>query len=146
VKLLVARKPTVGETTFGQLFVDGAFECYTLEDAIREIPGEPVDLWKIKDRTAIPSGMYRLTLADSPHFGPDTLTINDVPGFDLIRIHSGLDAGSTEGCVIVGDHIDTEHLTISGGLVRGVKKRLQAKVKTALALGQEAWITIENPA
>ena len=146
MELILRRKPTEIETTFGQLFVDGAFECYTLEDAVREVPGEPVHLWKIKDRTAIPSGLYRITLENSPHFGPDTLTINNVPGFDHIRIHSGTDKDSTEGCVIVGDAIDTLAMTISGGLAHGVKKRLQAKVKAAIDAGDAVWIEIENAA
>jgi len=144
VELALKRRPTVGDTTFGQLFVDSAFECYTLEDAIREVEGEPVDLWKVPGETAIPSGRYRLTLEASPHFGIDTITLNGVPGFSDIRMHSGVSAISTEGCLVVGDTIDTQHGTISGGLLRGVLKRLKAKIKAALTAG-EVWIEIDNP-
>lgn len=144
MNLTLKRLPTEIETTFGQLLVDGSFECYTLEDAVREVPGEPVHLWKIKDRTAIPSGTYRVTLEDSPRFGPDTITINNVPGYVAIRMHSGVDKDSTEGCVCVGDTIDHMTLTIHGGLLRGVLKRLKAKVKAAIDAGDDVWISIEN--
>lgn len=144
MQLNLKRRPTEIETTFGDLYVDGVYECHTLEDAVREVPGEPVALWKIKDRTAIPSGLYRITMETSQRFGPDTITINNVPGFDRIRMHSGIDIGSTEGCPCVGDLIDTHNFTISGGLVRDVLKRLKAKVKAALDAGDDVWIQIDN--
>lgn len=141
------------DTTFGNLFIDGVRECYTLEDAVREMPGVAVVRWKIRERTAIPSASWsrsmglsashRITMEVSQRFGPDTITINDVSAFDHIRMHSGIDIGSTEGCVCVGDTIDTINMTISGGLVRGVLARLKAKVKAALAV-EPVWITIEN--
>ena len=143
--LLLKRKPVVNETTFGQLFVDGVFECHTLEDAVREVEGEPVELWKIDGRTAIPSGRYRVTLENSHRFGPDTITLNEVPGFSAIRVHGGNDAGDTEGCIIVGDQIYAAAGRISGGAIRGVLKRLKAKVKAALDAGDVVWIVIENP-
>jgi len=39
----------------GTLSVDDVVQCYTLEDAIREIPDVPVEMWKIDGATAIPS-------------------------------------------------------------------------------------------
>lgn len=143
---LIRRSPTVNEATFGQWFVDGAVECYTLEDAIREVPGEPVHLWKIDGKTAIPSGRYRLTIEDSPGYGPDTITVNDVPGFKHIRVHSGEDHEDTKGCPLVGDHVYKAAGKISGGLAHGVKKRLAAKIKAAIERGEAAWLVIENPA
>lgn len=145
MELTLRRKATLHETTFGQLFVDGVFECHTLEDAIREVDGEPVALWKVHGETAIPSGRYRITLENSPHFGIDSLTLNDVPGFTDIRIHSGVSAVSTEGCLCVGDSIDIQEGAISGGLMRGVLKRLKAKVSAALDAGADVWIEIINP-
>lgn len=142
--LNLRRKPTVRHTTFGQLLVDGVFECYTLEDEVREVDGEPVHLWKVKDSTAIPAGLYRITLELSERFGPDTITINDVPGFDHIRMHSGVTVASTEGCPCVGDAIDIEHMVISGGLAHGVLKRLKAKVKAAIDADGLVWIQIDN--
>ena len=132
--LRLDRKPTYLETTFGQLFIDGVVECQTLEDAIRD--------HKIQDETCIPAGRYRITLEDSRRFGPDTITIGEVVGFSFVRIHGGNTVSDTDGCIIVGDRIDREKATISGGTVRGVLKRLKDKIRAAEG---EVWIEIINP-
>jgi len=133
-------------TTFGALSIDGAPECLTLEDGVLEDPLEDPANWKIPGRTAIPAGIYDLVLEDSPRFGPDTLTILNVPGFTSIRIHSGVDIDSTEGCVIVGDRIDRATFTISGGKARGVLARLEAKVIAAIReRGERVQIEVRNP-
>ena len=146
MELTLNRKPTVRATTFGELLIDGAHECLTLEDAIREIAGELVELWKIPHETAIPSGRYRITLEFSHRFGPDTITINDVPGFDKIRMHGGTTIADTEGCVLVGDICDRQRMTIAGAKFDHVLDRLKVKVHAALTAGEEVWITINNPA
>jgi len=152
MELLLKRRPTADETTFGQLFIDGVVECHTLEDAIREVEGEPVALWKIHGKTAIPSGRYRVTLENSTRFGPDTITLNAVPGFTSIRVHTGNTAEDTEGCIIVGDQIyrspgpgTYSMARITGGTVHGVLKRLKEKVRGAISTGAVVWIVIENP-
>lgn len=136
VRLVLQRKQTAFETTLGQLFVDGSYECRTLEDAIRD--------HKIHGITAIPAGVYKVSLESSPRFGPGTITINGVPDFTGVRIHGGNTAADTEGCVIVGDRVDSD-TSISGGTLRGVLKRLKAKIQAALQDGQECWIEIRNP-
>jgi len=91
--------------TVGDLFVNGELECRTLEDPVRERLGVPVALWKVAGDTAIPKGRYRVTLEHSPNFGPDTLTIHEVPGFTDIRSHAGNTVGDTRGCPLVGQRI-----------------------------------------
>jgi len=133
-------------TTFGELAVDQVPECKTLEDGVLEDALENVENWKIPGSTAIPAGIYDLDPEDSPRFGPDTLTILNVPGFTLVRIHSGKDIDSTEGCVIVGDRIDRATFSISGGKARGVLARLKAKVIAAIReRGEKVQIEIRNP-
>lgn len=100
--------------TTGQLYIDGEYFCFTLEDKVREIPGQPVKSWKIPKMTAIPSGMYTITFENSPKFGPDTLTINDVPGFTGIRIHTGNTHLDTDGCPIVGYKITEKGVIVPG--------------------------------
>ena len=132
-------------TTFGALSIDGAPDCLTLEDAVLEDALEEVANWKVPGRTAIPAGIYDLVLEDSPRFGPDTLTIVGVTGFTLIRIHSGKDIDSTEGCMVVGDRIDRPTFSISGGIARGVLARLKAKVKAAIReRGERVQIEVRN--
>lgn len=145
MEMAIIRKPTVRETTFGDWLIDGAPTYKTLEDAVREIPGEPVEKWKIKGKTAIPAGRYRLTLERSPRFGSDTITVNNVPGFVGVRVHGGTDVNSTEGCPIIGDHIDEESLTISGAKLRGVLTKLKETMRAAIKSGDTVWLTVVNP-
>ncbi len=98
MKLTLQRTHANALRTWGKLFVDGVFVCYTLEDAVREVRGQPVSVWKVQGATAIPSTTfterpYIVTLENSPRFGPATLTINDVPGYVGVRMHAGNFAG-----------------------------------------------------
>ena len=76
---------------------------YTLEDAVREIPGVPVSEYKIKGRTAIPVGSYDLVIDYSNRFKRLMPHILNVPGFEGIRIHAGNTHEDTEGCILVGE-------------------------------------------
>lgn len=139
------RWPTRRDTTFGDLYINGAWECYTLEDAVREISGQPVGTWKVHGRTAIPSGTYRVTLENSPRFGPRTITLNDVPGFSGVRVHGGNTAADTEGCPLVGSEINEQTLEIRGARSAGVLDRLKAKIEQAIGGGDEVWWEVVNP-
>lgn len=139
------RRPTANAVTFGHLNIDGQPFCFTLEDAIREVAGVPVIEWKIPKETCIPQGTYELTFENSPKFGPDTITVNRVPGFEAIRIHGGNRIEDTEGCVIVGSHIDTVSGTIAGAKVDGVLSDLKAKLHVAIAKYGTVSLQITNP-
>lgn len=128
----------------GSIYLDGEWECHTLEDVVREVEGEPVESWKVPGKTAIPSGRFRLTLEDSRRFGPDTITINDVPGFTHVRMHGGTDATDTEGCVLVGDTLDWDDEEISGALRCHVLDRLKDKIRAAISAGEECWISVRR--
>lgn len=87
-----------GKPTLGRLYIDGRFECFTLEDEYRgDDPSK-----KVKAETAIPCGTYPLKLTHSPRFGRVLPLVENVPGFVGIRIHAGNDADDTEGCLLVG--------------------------------------------
>jgi hypothetical protein len=143
---LLQRWPTVKETTLGELSFGGHRQCDTLEDVIREVPGMPVESWKIQGKTAIPAGRYRLALVDSPKFGPDTIAVLGVPGFDLIRIHAGNDDADTEGCILVGTAVPDPDG--DGGNVinsRAALTALKTWLVPALKAGEEWWLTVANP-
>ena len=87
----VKRQPS-GTCTIGELFIDGNFECYTLEDQVREVAGVPVATWKVPGATAIPVGTYQVTIDLSQRFGKRMLHILNVPGFEesySFRQHRG---------------------------------------------------------
>lgn len=90
------------DVTIGALSIDGDFECWVLEDPVREIKGRPVSEWKIKGQTAIPYGTYAVQITRSQRFGVDLPLLIGVQGFDGVRIHAGNTTADTEGCLLVG--------------------------------------------
>lgn len=99
MKLLLIREPS-GETCMhGKLYVNGVFECFTLEDVDRKLEngGE-----KIYGRTAIPRGTYEVIINHSQRFKRDLPLLLNVPAFSGVRIHSGNTSEDTEGCILVG--------------------------------------------
>lgn len=85
--------------TEGKIFVNGTFECYSLEDTDRQLEngGE-----KIYGKTAIPRGIYDMDITYSNRFKQDMPLILDVPQFNGIRIHKGNTSLDTDGCILVG--------------------------------------------
>lgn len=141
MNFLLQRNTLQPTRTFGELSHEGQFLCHVLEDAMRQVPDQPVLLWKIKHHTAIPTGRYRLTLEHSNRFGPDTLTIKQVEGFDGIRCHGGNTEADTEGCPLFGTNRTTTGINNCAPAVSMVK----ALVRQAEAGGGQAWITVANP-
>ena len=140
MRLILKRTHAVGDKTFGTLSVDGRRICYTLEDTVREVPGQPVQAWKVRGLTAIPRGEYRVTLENSPRFGLGTLTINDVPGFAGVRMHAGNTAQDTEGCPLLGMAINDAGIV--GGTSRPAVAAVKAVVEIALRQGEPVSISI----
>lgn len=126
------------ETTFGRLIMPG-YWCHTLEDAVRQT-GQP----KVYSKTAIDAMEYDLGLKNSPKFGPDSIQILHVPQYDDVLIHSGVDKDSTLGCIIVGDRIDEEKGTISGGKARGVLDSVKAIIVPHLKAGGKVKLKIKD--
>ncbi len=128
---LILRRTRLRDTiTTGQLYVDGAYFCFTLEDKVREQKGVSVDKWKVPHETAIPYGTYEVVLQNSPRFGIDTPTLLRVPGFSEIRIHAGNTQFDTEGCIIVGYKVREDGVIIPGS-TRTCVADLKAKIKQA---------------
>lgn len=143
MKLTLQRRESTGGATIGKLFIDGVYACCTLEDEIREVPGQPVESWKVHGKTAIPAGEYRVTLEDSGRFGPDTLTINDVPGFKYIRMHAGNTSADTEGCPLLG--MQATETTLIGGTSRPAVALVKGEVMRAIERGERVSIEVRNP-
>lgn len=146
LELVLQRKPHHFSRvrTPGELYGNGVFLMFSVEDTCREIAGQPVASWKLHGATAIPAGRYAVTLEDSPRFGPDTLTINRVDGFEGIRIHAGNDENVSEGCPLVGYELTAEG-TIAFGQTRAAVKNLKRAVREALDHGGRVFIDVRNP-
>lgn len=88
--LTLERQPPKDGATLGDLSVDGAHACWTLERA----PGE--------GKGPIPAGRYRVVITWSNRFQRQMPLLVGVPLFEGIRIHVGNTEHDTEGCILVG--------------------------------------------
>jgi hypothetical protein len=102
MKITVKRIHIERDYTVGEISIDNARMGFTLEDAVREKPGQPVDRWKIPGKTAIPAGEYAIQISESARFKRYLPLLINVPGFTGVRIHPGNSSGDTEGCILVG--------------------------------------------
>lgn len=123
--------------TVGTLLVNGAFECYVLEDFIRP-EGE-----KVFGETAIPFGAYSVIINLSPKFNRRLPRLVDVPGFGGILIHPGTTKEHTHGCLLVGRHYVLEpspHLVDSKVAFNALFQKLDA----ASQRGEQITISVED--
>lgn len=132
------------KVTFGDIYLDNAYFCCTLEDEVREVPFKPVPDWKRPGVTAIPSGMYDLDFERSARFGPRTLTVRRVPGFTYVRVHGGIDIDSTDGCIVVGDAQDRFDMTISGAVFHHVLEKLKDALWPTWEKGERIYFQVRN--
>lgn len=136
--------------TMGQLFLDGVLFSDTLEDLVREVPGVPVEQWKVAGETAIPAGEYEILLTRSdraarghlwtPSRGFLLPELIGVPGFSGVRIHAGNTAVNVEGCIAIGQ-ANGESLINSRAAVIELMSRLTA----ADQAGTPVRIEVVNP-
>jgi hypothetical protein len=131
------REPSINDTTLGSLFIDDHWQCHTLEDVIRP-RGE-----KVRNKTAIPPGRYKLILSMSNRFKKIMPEVINVPMFTGIRIHSGNTAKDTAGCLLVGQTRSVE--TRSIGRSRFAYTALMIKLTAAVKAGNTIYITFVNP-
>jgi len=147
MKLDVIRFQMGKDATNGLLFVDGVFECYTLEDEYRDV--------KVMHETCIPEGEYEIKLRTEGGFhsrylkryGSDwhkgMLWLQDVPEFTWILIHTLNDSTQTSGCLGVGSAQQDLDLNDKGLITqsRDAYQRLYPKVRDAILAGDK--VTIE---
>jgi len=146
VKLTVVRTQFGTDATNGLLFIDGVFECYTLEDQYQAV--------KVMHETCIPEGTYDIQFRKTggfhakyseryknAHYG--MLHIQDVPNFTYILIHTGNTDEHTSGCLIVGETQQDLEISKDGfiGSSTTAYKKMYAKVAAQLLQGKK--VTIE---
>jgi hypothetical protein len=121
MKIKLIREIFNSSSTIGKLYLDDVFECFTLEDAVRDS--------KIEGKTAIPYGKYRVTIDFSNRFKKLMPHLLDVPGFTGIRIHAGNTENDTEGCILLGKTTDLLTISHSRDAVNDFMGKLDSALK-----------------
>ncbi len=121
MNLKLVRKRFTEDSTIGVLSVNGKTECFTLEDKVRAI--------KLAGKTAIPTGIYEITITFSDRFKKPLPLLLNVPHFTGIRIHSGNTAGDTEGCILVGQTQGKDFIGNSKAAFKPLFAKLEAALK-----------------
>lgn len=125
MEILVKRTFKGPDYTIGQLYVNGVYECDTLEDTDRGLTSsmtlQEIAAKKVYGETAIPTGTYTIDMSTvSPKFkdrswaqfcGGKLPRLVDVKGYSGVLIHVGNKAEDTLGCILVGEN------KVKGGLV-----------------------------
>lgn len=130
MNLRLVRTEFYSGNTIGKLYVDGKFECFTLEDTVRSGP-------KVYGQTAIPVGNYRVTLELSPRFQKVLPRLHGVPGFEGVLIHTGNRAEQTDGCILVGRSEKDSYIEESRLAFEALFKKLSESK-------DEIWLRVEN--
>lgn len=105
MKTKIIRVAEGKQSTLSHLYIDGIFQCFLLEDKIRQV--------KIKSQTAIPTGEFHLVVntwggmnkkyANTFHdIHRGMIEIEGLPTFDAVYIHVGNTITQTAGCPLVG--------------------------------------------
>ena len=149
MKIDVVRTQFGIDATNGMMFIDGKFECYTLEDQYQAV--------KVMHETCIPEGKYKIKFRKvggfhtkysarykNAHYG--MLELQDVPDFKYILIHSGNTDEHTSGCILTGNTQQDLDLGKDGmiGQSRNAYERMYRKVSAVLLQGKEVTITISK--
>lgn len=129
MRITLIRKWNKKDYCIGDLYIDGVWFCNVLEDTDRglkdEMTEEEILKLKVKGETAIPTGIYKVTVTYSPKYKKNMPLINNVKGYSGIRIHSGNTSKDTEGCLILGRNTKVGMVTESRKTYNAFFKRLQ---------------------
>ena len=154
MKLDVVRTQFGEDATNSLLFIDDVFECYGLEDEVRDK--------KVYSETAIPLGEYEIKFRTVGGFHTRTksrydskygegwhlgmLELQDVPNFEFILVHSGNTDESTAGCYLVGNTQQDLDVSKDGfiGSSRTAYEKMYPKVRDALVAGDKVTIKYSN--
>jgi hypothetical protein len=101
MRVEIRRKWETPRSISGEMWIDGQFQCYTLEPA-RETPvheGHPC---------IAAGGPFKVALTLSPHLLYVTPEVLNVPGRSHIRWHVGNRPEDVLGCVVVGETPQTD--------------------------------------
>jgi hypothetical protein len=150
MRLTVKRFADNGDTTLGILYVDGIFQCFTVEDEERAT--------KVKGETRVPDGVYKVALRKEGGFHnkytkkygamhKGMLCIFNQPGwkiekdgmsFQYILIHTGNTDEHTMGCLLLNDAVSGS--TFTGSSSVNAYKKLYPIIASEIERGGEVSI------
>ncbi len=146
MELTLKRVRQGNNSTLSELYINGRFQCYGLEDTVRDV--------KIKGRTAIPAGTYTLGLNRGggmntaykkrfPDMHQGMIEIRTIPNFSLVYIHIGNTHEDTEGCLLVGTYFHKSNDDWGVYQSADAYKQLYATIIEQVKIGQVT-LKIEN--
>lgn len=114
----------------GEMWIDGQFECFTLEppDPNLAHPGHP---------TVKAGGPFKVILSMSPHLGYVTPEVLDVPNRTGIRWHIANRAEELEGCTAVGQIHSDDWV--------GQSSMAFQRMRVLLETSDDIWVTYLDP-
>jgi hypothetical protein len=128
MRLTLNRKEFTDKSTIGELFIEGKFECFVLEDKDRklETAGEKA---KVYGLSAISRGSYSIIISWSNRFKQLMPLLLNVPYFEGIRIHKGNVPEHSHGCLLVGNTKGKDSIGGSAIAYDRLFKKLSAAAK-----------------
>lgn len=156
MKLEIKRIINTPNETIGKLYVDGSFECFTLEDENRDLNHNgkfEANEKKVYGNTRIPCGTYKVTPRNVgriagwlsklwPGIVKYSLWIRNIPDFEYVLIHPGTTDKDTLGCILVGINYSKPGDKYVLQNSRVAYLALHKKVAKALDKGEEVFITL----
>ena len=118
MELVLKRVDKAEDAMIGELYVDGAFECWTLE----------------RTDKLIPTGTYRVELYDSPKNGRVVPQLLNVVGRKNIQIHIANYARELEGCIAVGKKRFVDYVSQSKVAFESLMSKLQGQTDITITI------------
>ena len=153
MKLTLKRTFKGPRYTIGKLFINGVYECDTLEDQDRGLTSqmslEEIKAKKVYGETAIPTGTYSINMTTvSPKFKDRAWAkpykgilprLENVKGYEGVLIHVGNKAEDTLGCILVGEN------KVKGQVINSTAAfyELMTVLLKAKSIGESIELTIE---
>lgn len=153
MKLLLKRIFKGSNYTIGKLFINGIYECDTIEDQDRGLTSqmtlEEIKAKKVYGVTAIPTGTYSINMTTvSPKFKDRVWAkpykgilprLENVKGYEGVLIHVGNKAQDSLGCILVGEN------KIKGQVINSTATfyELMTVLLKAQSVGEVIELTIE---
>jgi hypothetical protein len=150
MNILQLRKEKTSVSTISELYIDGEFQCFILEDPERELVDknkdgdfDDVGEGKIWGNTCIPVGTYKPWLRKAGRhyqqyskrwsWHKETICLDPVPGFKFIMVHIGNTNVDTHGCLLPGNKKHKNSISQSTIAYEKLYKKIYEAVKNKTA-------------